>query len=191
MAYWSYAVTNTTWVAGHASAAAVATSRPVRPGMRMSRKATSGRCSTIASSALAPSSHSATMSSCGHAVSSAARSDWRSKTSSSAITPLAMGLLLVVVLRHVDGGGDALREVRRDGQAGLAGIDQFQPFARVLQADARAAFLRAETLAVVGHGHRHAAILPAREDPHRAVAGPRLQAVLDRVFHQGLQQHRR
>src|SRR6185312_880686 len=159
MAYWSYAVTNTTWVAGHASAAAVATSRPVRPGMRMSRKATSGRCSTIASSALAPSSHSATMSSCGQAVSRAVRNDWRSRASSSAITPLAMGPLLAVVFRHVDGGGHALREIRRDDQAGLAGIDQLQPLARVLQADAGAAGLRVETLAVVGHGHRHPAIL--------------------------------
>ena len=71
---------------GLESSAALATSSPVRPGMRMSRNATSGLCSAIASSASPPSSHSATTWRSGHTSRSRESSSARSSGSSSAMT---------------------------------------------------------------------------------------------------------
>ncbi len=66
-----------------------------------------------------------------------------------------------------------------------------QPLAYVLQADAGAGALHVEAFAIVGDGDRHAVIDRPCADPDRAAGGARLQAVLDRIFHQRLQHHRR
>ena len=78
-----------TW---HCAPAARATSSPLTPGMRMSRNATCGRCCSSASSALRPSSHSATTFSSGHSSASSARSSCRCGSSSSAM--IAVGRVM-------------------------------------------------------------------------------------------------
>src|SRR5690606_1432948 len=195
MAYWSYAVTNTMRVPGLASAAAAATSRPLRPGMRMSRNATCGRWAAISSSALAPSSHSATTWSAGQARRSWSSSACRSNASSSATTQVqgasVMGAASVSGRGHAQGGGHAVGEIGDHGQRGLAAEEQAQALAHVAQAHAGAAAGGIEALAVVGHRDRHLAIAAARADPDRAARGARLEAVLDRVLDQRLQHHRR
>src|SRR6188474_657340 len=173
MAYWLYAVTKTTWVCGEASAAAAATSSPVMPGMRMSRKATSGRCTSMASSAVAPSSHSAAISSSGHARRSCDTSSARSRASSSAMTALGMD-------RNDDRGGHSVREIRSDGERGFATIRELEPLAHVLQANAGSRAVPAESAPVVRHRDRHLAVALARDDPDGAAARQGLEAVLDR-----------
>jgi hypothetical protein len=76
-------VVKTTW---QRPLAARATSSPLAPGMRMSRKAMSGACSASASIAAGPSSHSATMRKPGQASASMRRSSARGSSSSSAIS---------------------------------------------------------------------------------------------------------
>ncbi len=80
---------NTTW---QCRPIAAATSRPERPGIRMSRKARLGWCSANSASAVSPSSASATIASSGHACASFSFRRSRISGSSSAIN--AVGCLM-------------------------------------------------------------------------------------------------
>src|SRR5688572_10449936 len=147
--------------------------------MRMSRKATSGRCSAIASTALPPSSQDATIDSSGQASRSSDSSALRRISSSSAMTQVGavvasvsgdMAVVLRGACRQGDGGGHAVGEVGGDAEVRGAAVGQAQAFAHVLQADAGAAALGVEAAAVVGDGDRDLAVAAGGADPDRATA---------------------
>src|SRR5690349_17564352 len=184
MAYWLYAVTKTTCVCGEASAAAAATSSPVMPGMRMSRNATSGRWTSIASRADAPSSHSATISSSGQA-----RRTW--ETSSARSSAWSSATMALGMCGDDDTRGDAVREIRADVERRVDSMRELEAFAHVLQSHAGPRAVAAKAAAVVGDGDRDLAFRFARDDPDGAAARERLQAMLDGILDQRLQHHRR
>jgi hypothetical protein len=72
-----------------------AASMPFTPGMRMSRKTRSGRCSAASCTASAPFFASATMASSGQTSASRARNCSRIRRSSSAISARAAGSVMV------------------------------------------------------------------------------------------------
>src|SRR3546814_19116838 len=98
--------------------------------MRRSRKATSGWCSAIASTALPPSSQDATIDSSGHASRSSASSALRRISSSSAMTQVGAVLASVSVdmavalggaCRQREGGGQAVGDIGGEGERGGGG----------------------------------------------------------------------
>src|SRR3546814_852390 len=148
--------------------------------MRMSRKATSGWCSAIASTALPPSSQDATIDSSGQASRSSDSSALRRISSSSAMTQVGavlasvsvdMAVVLGGACRQRDGGGHAVGEIGGDAEMGGVAVGQAQAFAHVLQADAGAAALGVEAAAVVGDGDRHFPAAAGGADPDRAAIG--------------------
>src|SRR3546814_10352953 len=148
--------------------------------MRMSRKATSGWCSSFASTALPPSSQDATIDSSGQASRSSDSSALRRISSSSAMTQVGavlasvsvdMAVVLGGACRQRDGGGHAVGEIGGDAEVGGVAVGQAQAFAHVLQADAGAAALGVEAAAVVGDGDRHFPAAAGGADPDRAAAG--------------------
>src|SRR6201991_3135371 len=173
----------TTSVCGLAPPAAAATSMPVRPGMRISRKATSGRCEAMASSAAPPSSATSTTSSSGQAMASSRCKAAASSFSSSAT--MHLGMIAHSRHRQRDRRGDTIGEIVADEKRRRAAVHEAQALAQVLQADARTGAVAAETHAVIGHGERKAGSIDAGADPDAATAGLRLEAVLDGVLDQG------
>src|SRR5690606_27522740 len=161
--------------------------------MRMSRKATSGWCSAIASTALPPSSQEAMIDSSGQASRSRDSSALRRISSSSAMSQVGAFATASVDMvvppagagGQRDGGGHAAGEVGGDGEAGGVAVGQAQALAHVLQADAGAAALGVEAAPVVGDGDRDLLVAGRGADPHRAAAGLGLEPVLDRVLDQG------
>src|SRR6185369_17858413 len=177
---------------------------PSIPGMLMSRKTMSGcRLCTIAI-ASRPLLASPTIRSSGHASFKRSMICSRIRRSSSATTAegaaevneaamlaqMQSGWYRGDFVRYFDRGARAARGRDRDDQFGPPVVQSLQPLADVGQPDARFGG-RHETDAGVEDMDRQLPIGDLGADLDLPALGFRLQAMLDRVFHQGLQHHRR
>src|SRR5439155_5768142 len=202
MAYWSWAVTKTTWAW---PASAWAAWMPSIPGMLISRKTISGsRLRTLATATL-PLLASPTIESSGQASFRRSIICSRIRRSSSAMTAVGAaganegGMRALVQSRrwcgwgdlvgHFDRGAGATHGRHADDQLSPAVVQGLQPLADVGQPHARFGF-RHEADTVVEHMDGQLAIDDLGTDLEPAALGPRFQAMFDGVFHQGLQHHR-
>src|SRR6266542_1394525 len=199
MAYWSWAVTKTTWTW---PASARAAWMPSIPGMLISRKTISGSWFCTMAIASRPLLASPTIESSGQASFRRSIICSRIRRSSSATTAVgarkACMLALVQSGRwrgwgdfvgHFDRGTGAARGRHADDQLSPAVIQGLQPLADVGQSHAGFGF-RHEPDAIVEHVDSQLAIDDLGIDLQPATLGLRFQPVLDGVFHQGLQHHR-
>src|SRR6266700_3772579 len=199
MAYWSWAVTNTTWTR---PASAWAAWMPSIPGILMSRKTISGSSLCTRAIASLPLLASPTIESSGQASFSRAMICSRIRRSSSATTALGAGkgCMLALVrsgwrcdwgdfVGHFDRCTRATRGWHADDQLGPVVVQGLQSLADIGQSHATFG-RRCEADASVEHMHGQLAIDDLRTDLKAATVGLRFQAMFDGVFHQGLQHHR-
>src|SRR5882672_3778514 len=196
MAYWSWAVTKTTCASPASPRAAW---MPSISGRLISRKTISGfkLCTTAIASR--PLLASPTISSSGHASFRREMIWTRIRRSSSATTAVGAGegCMLALVqsgggdfVGHFDGDTGATRGRHADDQLRAAVVQGVQPLADIGQPHATFGF-RHETDAIVEHMNGQPAIDDLGTDLQPTTLGLWFQAMLDGVFHQSLQHHRR
>src|SRR2546421_3444917 len=199
MAYWSCAVTKTTCAC---PANAWAAWMPSIPGMLMSRNTISGsRLCTIAT-ASRPLLASPTITSSGQAAFRLVIICSRIRRSSSATTAAGAGreCMLAFVqsgwgggrgdfVGYFDGDTGAAPGRHADDQLGAVLVQRLQPLADIGQSHAAFAFGH-KADAGVEHMDCQLAVNERGTDLEPPTLDLRFQAMLDRVFHQGLQHHR-
>src|ERR1700681_1785895 len=199
MAYWSWAVTKTTWAW---PASAWAAWMPSIPGMLISRKTMSGSRLCTRATASRPLLASPTITSSGHACLRLVMIWSRIRRSSSATTAVGAGngCMLVHVqsgwgcgwsdfVGHFEGGTGATPGRHADDQLGAVLVQRLQPLADIGQSDAAFAF-RHKADAGVEHMDCQLAVDECGTDLEPPTLDLGFQAMFDGVFHQGLQHHR-